>query len=271
MFDWGSLLKPGPCFIGVLNCTPDSFSDGGRFVEPALAFEHAHRLLLDGAKVIDVGAESTRPGAQPIDEPEEWERLKKILPLLRQELPPDTLLSIDTRHVMTAQRAIDHGVHILNDVTGFSDPKMLSLLRDKSIGAIAMRSTMIDNTLSMPPYSDPRSEGSKKIEEFLNLTLRLKAASVTSQQCLMDIGFGFGTTYLEDAALWEYLIHRQMDLPWPYERLCVGISRKRFLAWRFQQPNLPSQQRDLLTREAVSTLIGKGYQFFRVHTVPRYS
>lgn len=270
MFDWASLLKSGPCYIGILNCTPDSFSDGGQFVEPTAALHQALRLVEDGAKVIDVGAESTRPGARPTSEAEEWSRIEKILPVLRHELPAQTLLSIDTRHASTARRALDLGVAILNDVTGFSDSKMLHLLCDKSIGAIAMRSTVVNNTFSMPPYADPRSDISGKFDELFSLSARLQAASVNPQQCLMDMGFGFGTTYREDAALWDQLIYHKTELAWPHSRFCIGISRKRLLAWRSEQPDLPPEQRDALTCEAVSILLSEGYRFFRVHAVPRY-
>jgi dihydropteroate synthase len=271
LFNWDSLLKPGPCFIGILNCTPDSFSDGGRFREPIPALRQALHLVAEGAKVIDVGAESTRPGSIPIEPEEEWDRLHEVLSLLRQELPSKILLSIDTKNISTAQRAVDIGVTIVNDVTGFSNPQMLALLDDKSIGAIAMRSTVVNHRLFMPKYGDSRVDLQGKLAELLNVITRMKETSVSPQQCLVDIGFGFGTTFSEDAALWDYLMHDKSSFGWPHNRFCIGISRKRFLAWRTHQPDLPPHQRDHLTHESISELMGVGYQFFRVHNVPRYA
>ena len=271
MFDWAPLLISGPCYIGILNCTPDSFSDGGLFAEPHSALRQALRLVNEGAKVIDIGAESTRPGSTPISESEEWSRIEKVIPLLRRELPADILISIDTRHPLTAQRALDFGANVLNDVMGFSNPMMLRLLNNKSIGAIAMRSTITENILVMPNYASSRSDTATKLEELISLTQRLKNASINPQQCLLDIGFGFGTTYNEDAFLWDYLQKMKLELPWPIDRFCIGLSRKRFLVAKANQADLAPEQRDALTHNAVFTLLGKGYRFFRVHAVPRYA
>ncbi|MDR3684368.1 MAG: dihydropteroate synthase [Geothrix sp.] len=254
--------------MGILNLTPDSFSDGGRFLEPASALAQARRLVRAGARMLDLGAESTRPGAAPVDTAMEWARLEALLPLLARSLP-GIPLSLDTRHAEVAARGLAAGASVINDVTGFSDPAMVDLARASSCGLIAMRSRRRPaGGFHMPPYDDPAPKDAlEAIRELGAVRDRLRGAGIDAARVLLDPGFGFGTTYREDLALWEALPRLPEALAWPVERICIGISRKRFLAARAGTPGLPPPQRDDLTRAAHAEAAGLGYRVFRTHAI----
>ncbi len=267
-FDWGPRLGRGPSYFGILNLTPDSFSDGGRFQAPEAALAQARRLVQAGAGMLDVGAESTRPGAAPVDPREEWARLGPVLALLSSELP-QVPLSLDTRHPEVAERGLGAGVAALNDVTGFSDPGMLALARAADCGLIAMRSRTREGALWMPAYDDPgESDDDLAVAEMAAVRDRLLGAGIARDRILLDPGFGFGTTYEEDTALWRGLATLPRRLDWPAERFCLGLSRKRFLAWRAGRPGLPPTARDALTAEAHREAGVWGFRVFRTHALP---
>jgi dihydropteroate synthase len=266
-FDWGSLLKGGPLFIGILNLTPDSFSDGGRFLAPEAALAQARALVAAGAGMLDLGAESTRPGAAPVTPAAEWGRLEPVLAALAAHLPV-TPLSLDTRHAEVAARGLAAGVAVLNDVTGFSAPDMLDLACRSGCGLIAMRSRREGPGFHMPPYDDPAPRKAEAaFEELAAVRDRLRGADIADDRILLDPGFGFGTTYLEDLALWQALLRLPEALAWPVERFCLGISRKRFLAARAGTPGLPAGQRDALTAAAHAEARHLDYRVFRTHAI----
>ncbi len=266
-FDWGPLLRGGPFFIGILNITPDSFSDGGRFLGPDAALAQALGLVQAGARMLDLGAESTRPGAASVDAAEEWARLEAVLPLLAKSLPTIPL-SLDTRHAEVASRGLAWGASVLNDVTGFSDPDMLALAQASPCGLIAMRSRRQGDGFLTPPYEDSApKEAVAAIAELRALRDHLLEAGINPERVLLDPGFGFGTTYFEDQALWESLPRLADSLAWPADRFCIGISRKRFLAARAGTPELPPARRDVLTSAAHSEAIHLGYRVFRTHAI----
>lgn len=266
-FDWGPLLKGGPLFIGILNLTPDSFSDGGRFMDPESALAQARILVQAGARMLDLGAESTRPGAAPVDIATEWGRLEPVLSALAEALP-DLPLSLDTRHATVAIQGLAAGASVINDVTGFSDPDMLDLALSSTCGLIAMRNRMEGAGFHMPPYDDPvPKDAEAAIAELLDLRDRLGHAGIPGHRLLLDPGFGFGTTFLEDRALWEALPRLPEALAWPVERICIGISRKRFLATRAGTPSLAPAHRDGLTSAAHTEAFGWGYRVFRTHAI----
>lgn len=257
-FDWGAFLVEGPLFIGILNLTPDSFSDGGRHAAPEAALAQARNLLGKGFRMLDLGAESTRPGAEPLDPGAEWERLRPVLELLRSELP-DTPLSVDTRHAEVAALALAHGASVLNDVTGFRDPAMLTLAAKSSCGLIAMRSRLEGEAFLMPPYGEPGEGHADRARAELDaVRARLMNAGIAPSRFLLDPGLGFGTTFSEDRALWLAL----PELPGP---LCVGVSRKRFTAWHAGQPDLPPAERDGLTAALHADAFARGLRVFRSH------
>lgn len=267
----GKLDLDQPVFLGILNITPDSFSDGGRHLAPRAAEEQAMHLLEDGAAILDLGAESTRPGAAPITPDEEWERLRPVLDLLRRNLP-QVPLSLDTRHPQVARKGLERGVAILNDISGFSHPALLALAQESSCGLIAMRSRMMDGKLHMPEYNGSgASSPDSAIKELCKIKERLLEAGIATDRILLDPGFGFGTVFSEDLALWQALPMLPKALDWPVQRFCIGISRKRFIARRAGVSTLPPDQRDELTHVAHAEARSLGYRVFRTHTVNRSS
>ena len=258
-----------PHYLGILNITPDSFSDGGRFLEPAAALAQAHSLVAQGAEALDVGAESTRPGAAPVTPEAEAARLGPVLALLRSELPM-VPVSLDTRHALVAAMGLQAGVAVLNDVTGFQDPAMLELARQGECGVIAMRSRTRDGALVMPPYDGAGpATPEAAVAELAQVRDRLLAAGLHRDRILLDPGFGFGLPFREDLALWEALPELPALLDWPVDRFLLGVSRKRFLAWASGTPDLPAAERDILTARAHRQALDLGYRHFRTHTGPR--
>jgi dihydropteroate synthase len=253
--------------MGILNLTPDSFSDGGKFADPDAAFQQALHLRSRGAGMFDLGAESTRPGAEPVTPETEWQRLAPILQRLVQGLP-DLPVSIDTRHAEVARLCLEQGATILNDVTGFSDPGMLALAQASGCGIIAMRSRRKGEAFQMPPYDDPTPRTSERaIAELATLRDHLHSAGIEAASVLLDPGFGFGTTYLEDLALWRALPELPRSLDWPVDRFCIGISRKRFVAKQAGTPSLAPAERDSLSADLHSQAIQWGYRVFRTHAI----
>ncbi|MCE1229351.1 MAG: dihydropteroate synthase, partial [Firmicutes bacterium] len=249
-FGHGSLSLETPHYVGILNLTPDSFSDGGTATRPEQAVEKGSHLLRHGASALDLGGESTRPDALPVAVDEEWRRVEPALQAVHHALP-EAPLSLDSRHADVAAQGLAQGVTILNDVTGFQDPAMLDLARRSEIGVIAMRSRVSEGRFHMPPYDDPAPRTADlALEELRAVKARLLDAGLAPERILLDPGFGFGTTFREDLALWEALPRLEAELDWPASRVCIGLSRKRFLAWRQGAPETPPRERDAFTHQA---------------------
>ncbi len=266
-FDWGPLLEGGPLFLGILNLTPDSFSDGGRYVDPAAAISQAQHLVAAGARMLDIGAESTRPGSVVVDAATEWSRLEPVLSALTETLP-HVPLSLDTRHAAVAVKGLTAGASVINDVDGCTDPAMLDLVVGSTCGLIAMRSRRHGEGFLMPTYDDPTpKDAASAITELRAVRDRLQGAGILADRVLLDPGFGFGTTFTEDLALWNALPRLPAALAWPADRFCIGISRKRFLAVRGGTPRLAPDQRDTLTATTHTEAMAWGYRVFRTHTV----
>lgn len=208
--------------MGVVNVTPDSFSDGGRFLDPAAAVDHALQLVADGADILDIGGESTRPYSEPVDEREEFRRVEPVLSsLVRQTKIP---LSIDTSKSAVARMALDLGVEILNDVTGLEgDPQMVPLAVESGAGVCAMHMQGTPQTMQDDPsYGDV-------IEEILEYLRHRRDALVTAgvdrQRICLDPGVGFGKTHEHNLTL-SANCGRFHQLGCP---LLVGHSRKAFI------------------------------------------
>lgn len=263
----GRIDLAGPLPMGILNVTPDSFSDGGRYQDPAAALAQARSLAGQGARMLDVGAESTRPGAAPVGPGEEWARLEPVLALLRRELP-HLPLSLDTRHAEVAARGLQAGVAVINDVTGFCDPALLHVAANGGCGLVAMRCRLDGAALLMPPYGNPGHLDAKAATlELAEVRDRVLEAGVDPARVLLDPGFGFGTTFGEDLALWNALADLPGELDWPVERFCIGISRKRFLSWKAGSPAMPVVERDPLAARLHREAAALGYRVFRTHAV----
>ncbi|HEY1983613.1 MAG TPA: dihydropteroate synthase [Xanthobacteraceae bacterium] len=211
------LAKARPLVMGVLNVTPDSFSDGGRFFEAPAAIEHARRLAADGADIIDIGAESTRPygGMRPVSAKEERDRLEPILPAVATIGIP---VSIDTYKAVVAAWALDAGASIVNDVWGLQrDPDMARVVAEHGAPVIIMHNR---------ETADPALDIVAEVTEFFSRSLEIAwAAGIGHNQIVLDPGIGFGKTAEQSITCLARLnAWRGFDLP-----LLVGASRKRFI------------------------------------------
>ncbi len=244
-------LGPQAVLMGVLNVTPDSFSDGGRFFQPAEARTHAARMLAEGAAIIDVGGESTRPGAAPVSPAEEQAR---VMPVVLALAGSEALVSVDTYRAATARMAIGAGAHIVNDVTGLThDAELASVVAETGAGLVIMHT----------------GRGRQKLADviddqlyFLGAALdRARAAGIADDQIVLDPGFGFAKETAEEnldlMARFEAL--RALGFP-----LLVGTSRKRFIG---SVTGRDAAARDAGTAGTSVILRLKGAAIFRVHDV----
>jgi len=219
----GSLiLGPEPVLMGILNVTPDSFSDGGEFLDPDKAVVRAVSLLEEGALIVDIGGESTRPGSEPVSPDEE---LRRVMPVLRGILAvrPDAVVSIDTCRTSTAEAALDAGARIVNDVTALADPSMAGVVAERGCSIILMH--MRGEPKSM--QQDPRYEDVvREVRDFLaRRTERALRAGVEEDNIVIDPGIGFGKT-LEHNLILLNRLDALVELGFP---VLVGASRKSFL------------------------------------------
>jgi dihydropteroate synthase len=209
--------------MGVLNVTPDSFSDGGRFLDPAAAVAHAEALAAEGADVIDIGAESTRPRASPVTSEVEWGRVEPVLRRLAGWIPVP--ISIDTRHADVAVRAVDAGADIINDVEGLRSEAMRRAVARTGAATVIMHmrgtpATMQDDLV----YPDLRGEVAEWLAGRVDAAL---AEGIGAERIVVDPGLGFGKSPEQSLDL---LVHagefRRLGYP-----VLVGASRKSFLGW----------------------------------------
>lgn len=245
-------LSERPHIFGIVNVTPDSFSDGHQANrDPSYQVAKAERLIKDGADGIDLGAESTRPGHQPVSWDEEWERLGSILRAVRQALP-DTPLSIDTQKAEVAERALDAGADIINDIWGFArDPRLARIVADAGAGAILMFNRAEDPSLPI---------GVDDLREFFARQLnRASQAGMAPDQVLIDPGIGFR---VQGDASWT-LLRQLEDLRGLGAGILVGHSRKRFLGRAAQVPE--ARDRDLATAVVSALVALEGADVLRVH------
>lgn len=257
--------------LGIVNCTPDSFSDGGSHATVDDAVRHGLALLDQGADVLDLGAESTRPGATPVSPTLEQQRLLPLFQQLRR-LRPHALLSIDTYHASTARAALDYGADIINDVSGLQwDPDMTETLAGSSPhpGLILMHSRGTPATWAQLPALAP-ADVAEVVERELAQQLALAVqAGIPPGSIAVDPGFGFGKRGEENMSLLAQLatLHRA-NRP-----LVIGLSRKGFLT----SPNVPashhasgalSEERRQATIAGHTAAILAGAHLLRVHDIP---
>ena len=187
-FDFAGLSLERPCIMGILNVTPDSFSDGGRFLEPERAIAHGLKLVSYGADIIDIGGESTRPGAEPITIEEE---LNRIIPVLKGLKGVEVPISIDTRHAEVMEVAVAEGAAIINDITSLTgDPKSLETIKNLEIPVILSHMQGEPKTMQIAPiYKNVVNE----IYEFLTQRISLlERCGVPLSRIAIDPGIGFG-------------------------------------------------------------------------------
>jgi dihydropteroate synthase len=245
-----------PLLMGIVNVTPDSFSDGGKFLNPEKAIAHALTLAGEGADLLDIGGQSTRPGSEPVAADEELRRVRPVLEGLRGRI--SVPISIDTFYPGVAEFALASGVEIINDVTAFRDRDMLRLAVASGCGVCAMHlegdpKTMQDD----PQYDDVVVE----VLKFLRWRRdELVEEGVELARIVLDPGIGFGKTLEHNLELlsnaWRF---HALDCP-----LLIGHSRKRFISQLFQQP---SADRLPGTIGAALALARQNAQILRVHDV----
>ncbi|HTI98781.1 MAG TPA: dihydropteroate synthase [Dongiaceae bacterium] len=249
---------PRPALVmGVVNVTPDSFSDGGKFQDPAAAVAHGLELVVQGADLLDIGGESTRPGATPVSEAEELNRvLPVIAELVRRVNVP---LSVDTVKPEVARAAVAAGASIINDIAANrSRPEMWRVVAETGAGYICMHMRGTPQTMHLDPqYDDVVAE---VLEFFTDRRRRLAVAGVELEQVVWDVGIGFGKTPEHNLKLLAAL-GRFTKLERP---LLLGISRKTFLG-KLTGAALPDRLPAALAVTALA--VAAGVQMFRTHDV----
>ena len=244
-----------PLVMGILNVTPDSFSDGGCFSAPERALAQARNLAQAGADIIDIGAESTRPGYRPVDEQEEWARLEPALgPVLATINLP---LSVDTSKPAIARRALALGAAMVNDVSGLQgDPAMAEVVAESGAAVVVMH-----NRGNVDPARDIVADMMLFFERSLELASK---AGVRREKIMLDPGIGFGKTLSQNlrALAATRLLREKFGLP-----LLIGVSRKRFLG---ELTGAATPDRLIATIAANLDALARGAAIFRVHDVAEH-
>ena len=243
--------------MGILNVTPDSFSDGGRFLDRAAAVAHATRMVDDGADILDVGGESTRPGSNAVSVDEELERVRPVIERLA-ELHPAIPISIDTRKASVAAEALAAGAAIVNDVSGGADPEMFDVVRERDAAVVLMHMRGEPKTMQEAPrYDDVVGE----VHEYLRQRIEAaELAGIDPERIAIDPGIGFGKDLEHNLELMRR-VDVLLDLRRP---VLVGPSRKRFLGTIL---DVPEDDRVEGTIGAVVWLVSRGAHLARVHDV----
>ncbi len=247
----------GPRIMGILNITPDSFSDGGLFLDTAAAVQRASEMAAQGAALIDIGGESTRPGSDPVSPEEELKRIRPVVREVRRELP-DIMISVDTQKMAVAREALELGADLINDISGLQkNPEIARLCAKYDAGLIIMHSKGDPKTMQVnPEYEDVVAE----IETFLKRQTDLaKAAGATN--LIVDPGIGFGKTLEHNLQLLVHLT-RFAELGYP---LLIGASRKSMIHALLGER--PPDQRLPATLALHYEAMIQGARILRVHDV----
>jgi len=240
--------------MGIVNATPDSFSDGGAFTHRVI-IDHAMDLLVQGADVLDVGGESTRPGAQPVDAAEEWRRIGPVLAALRDCGVP---LSVDTFKPEIMRRALDAGADMINDVYGLRQPGAIAAVAASSCALCVMHMQGEPRTMQQQPvYEDVVTDVARFLRERVDA---LRAAGVQDDRIVLDPGFGFGKTVQHNYVLLQRL-EQLTDLGLP---VLVGVSRKSMIGAVI---NRPASARVSGSVAAALAAVARGARVLRVHDV----
>ncbi|MGP8260671.1 MAG: dihydropteroate synthase [Acidobacteriaceae bacterium] len=276
-FDWrlrtrSLQLGARTLIVGILNATPDSFSDGGRFLDPSAALDHALDMLDDGADILDLGGESTRPNSTPVTAVEEQAR---VLPILRAILAarPDAIVSIDTYHAETARLAIEAGAEIVNDVSGFLwDEAMAATCASLDCGVVLMHTRGRPQQWRTLPPLVPDEVVPLVLRELGERARAALAAGIRRDAIVLDPGFGFGKAFDENYPLLAHLdALNALGSP-----MLAGLSRKGFLRRARQQvestiapgaPHLDSEMWVSANTAANTAAILAGAHIIRVHDV----
>jgi dihydropteroate synthase len=252
-----SISLDHPIVMGILNVTPDSFSDGGLWLDPSAAVAHGREMAAHGAAIIDVGGESTRPDAIPVAEEEEIRRVIPVIEALATD--PGIPISIDTRKPSVARRAVDAGASIINDTSGEeTDGSMTEVIVATGAGVVLMHSRGTPATMrSLTEYSDVVADVARFLASW---AVDLEAAGVTQDSIVLDPGFGFAKTVEQNLTLLERL-DEILGLGYP---VLVGTSRKSFIGAVL---DLPEDERLEGTAATVAWAVSEGAHIMRVHDV----
>ena len=256
--EWCLNPKRKPLVMGIVNVTPDSFSDGGKFFSSEFAISHAAKLIMQGADIIDIGGESTRPGAEQVSESEELKRVIPVIEKIRTD-NPTILISIDTTKASVAKHAVEAGADIINDVSGLSfDNNMTGIVESFNVPVVIMH--MKGNPQNMqlnPKYKDIVNE----ILDFFKMRIKMAVQSgINRNMIILDPGIGFGKTVEHNFELLSRLNEfNVLELP-----IMIGPSRKSFIGITL---DLPPEDRVEGTAAAVSAGVMNGASIVRVHDV----
>jgi len=255
--DWLLSKDKDPLIMGILNVTPDSFTDGGKFLDSNTAVNHAMDMIADGADIIDIGGESTRPFSDPVSEREELSRVISVIKKLREKT--DTVISIDTTKSSVADNACNIGADIVNDISGFSlDLEMPNIVADYDVPVILMH--MKGNPKNMqdnPHYNDIIEEINIYFSEKISIA---KAAKIKPEKIILDPGIGFGKNIEHNFIILQKLNQFRVH-GYP---IMIGTSRKSFIGLTL---DLPPDDRLEGTAATVSIGIMNGARIVRVHDV----
>jgi len=245
--------------MGIVNVTPDSFSDGGRYLEPALAVARCHELLAEGADILDLGGESTRPGSAAVAPDEQWRRLEPVLTQVMHGRP-DAVLSVDTRSAAVADRALAAGARIVNDVSALADPAMAGVVADAGAGLVLMHMRGNPETMQRDTtYGDVTAEVTQYLRERAAAAV---AAGVAGECIALDPGIGFAKSAQGSLEL----LARIPELAAIGRPVLVGASRKSFLARLTGDDGVP-QDRVPASLAAAALATWQGAHILRVHDV----
>lgn len=251
------LIKDAPIIMGILNATPNSFSDGGDFFDPKTAIERAHQMVREGSTIIDIGAESSNPKADLITAEEEIARLIPVVKPLVKDLP--ALISIDTYHPETMKVMVDLGVDIINDINGFRNPASIDAVKNSHVGLVVMH---LDNPIESMHIETQHDDITHSIATFLlDQVETLSDHGIHPNRLLLDPGFGFGKTTEEQIELLQQL-ERLTALPYP---IFIGLSRKRLIGHLTHVD--VAKERTIGNVASALWCLQKGAKIFRVHDV----
>src|SRR5919107_2258693 len=251
--------SPGPIIVGILNVTPDSFSAGGDFLDPEAAAVHAAAMLDEGAGILDLGGESTRPGSDPVSQEEE---VRRVIPVIERILAvrPEAVISVDTYRSGTVTAALEAGASLVNDVTALrGDPRMVSVIEEAECPVILMHMQGEPKTMQKEPhYVDVVREVRDFLAERAEYAV---AAGIRHENIIVDPGIGFGKNLEHNLALLHNL-EAIVDLGFP---VLVGASRKSFM----QRITGVQEAKDRVSATVATTVLAyeRGAIFFRVHDV----
>lgn len=248
-------LTGGPLIMGILNVTPDSFSDGGTWSDPAVAVRHAFDMVDQGADIIDLGGESTRPFSDPVSADEE---ISRLIPVLRDLLPSiDVPVSVDTMKASVAERCIGMGVDMINDVYGLRDDGMLEACAGSDVAVVIMHMHGMPKTMQASVMGDGFMT---EIRGFLReRTDAALDAGISKDRIILDPGVGFGKSFDQNMEIISNSSYFSDGYP-----VLMGSSRKRFLSEKF-----PGMDRDDASAEAARISVESGSDIVRVHNVAR--